>query len=140
VDNFLKIATNRNSLKALIKNFYMDELEKLQSNLTIIIKQREEHEENLKKKNKKKMQKIEEAKSFLLEQGLTVDDLTGDSLCGITKHVKFKKKILPKYRLIDLNNVAHEWTGRGIAPKVFQEYFDRGHKKEDCLIIKNIDL
>ena len=42
MDNFLKLATNRNSLKSLTKDFYIDELEKFSLNLNIIIKQRKE--------------------------------------------------------------------------------------------------
>ena len=38
--NFLKLVSNRNSLKSLVKDFYMDELKKFSSNLTIIIEQR----------------------------------------------------------------------------------------------------
>jgi hypothetical protein len=29
MDNFLKLATNRNSLKSLVKDFYTDELKKI---------------------------------------------------------------------------------------------------------------
>ena len=140
MDNFLKLATNRNSLKSLTKNFYMDELDRFLSNLTIIIEQRKGQEEELRENHRQKIQKIEEIKSLLTEQNLSVDDLIGDPLHHILKPIKPKKKLPPKYRLVDLDGVIHEWTGRGIAPKVFQQYFDRGHSKESCLIVKNIDL
>ena len=140
MDNFLKLVTNRNSLKSLVKGFYMDELKKFSSNLIIIIEQREGQEKDLREKNKQKIQKIEEIKSLLAEQNLSVDDLIGDSLHHISKPIKAKKKLSPKYRLVDLDGTTHEWTGRGIAPKVFQQYFDLGHSKESCLIIKNISL
>jgi hypothetical protein len=42
MDNFLKLVTNRNSLKSLTKDFYIDELQKFSSNLAIIIEQRDE--------------------------------------------------------------------------------------------------
>jgi hypothetical protein len=42
MDNFLKKANNRNSLKVLTKDFYIDELEKLANNINIIIEQRKE--------------------------------------------------------------------------------------------------
>ncbi len=57
MDNFLKLVSNRNSLKSLVKSFYMDELEKFSSNLTTIIEQREHKEKELKEKNKEKIQK-----------------------------------------------------------------------------------
>ena len=140
MDNFVKLATNRNSLKSLVKDFYMDELKKFSSNLTIIIQQRKDQEEKLREKHKQKMHQIKEIKSLLAEHNLSVDDLIGDPVSHIFKWTKAKKKLPPKYRLVDLDGTTHEWTGRGIAPKVFQQHFDRGHSKESCLIVENIDL
>ena len=136
MDNFLKLATNRNSLKSLVKGFSIDELKIFSSNLTIIIEQRKNKEEELREKHKQKIRKIEEIKSLLAEQNLSIDDLIGDPLPYIVKPIKAKKKLPPKYRLVDLDGATHEWTGRGIAPKAFQQHFDRGHSKESCLIIK----
>jgi DNA-binding protein H-NS len=140
MDNFLKLVSNRNSLKSLVKSFYMDELKKFSSNLTIIIEQRERQEKELKEKNMEKIHKIEEIKVLLSEQNLSIDDLIGNPLHHISKPIKVKKKLPPKYRLVDLDGTTHEWTGRGIAPKVFQKHFDRGHSKESCLIVNNIKI
>ena len=140
MDNFLKLATNRSSLKSLVKDFYMDELKKFSSNLIIIIEQRKTQEEALREKHKQKIQKIEKIKLLLVEQGLNVDDLTREPLKHILKSAKPKKKLPPKYRLIDSDGATHEWTGRGISPKVFQQHFDRGHSRESCLIIESIGL
>ena len=140
MDNFLKIATNRNSLKALTKDFYLDELEKLVNNINIIIEQRKESEAKLKEKHKEKIQKIENIKTLLSEQGLSVDDLINDPVAAINTHSKPKKKLKPKYRIIDLDGETHEWTGRGRAPRVFKKYFELGHPKESCLITNNATL
>ena len=140
MDNFLKLVKNRNSLKSLVKDFYMDELEKFSSNLTIIIEQRKSQEEKLREKNSQKIKKIKEIKFLLAEQGLSVNDLTGDPLNHISKPIRVKKKLPPKYRVVDLDGITHEWTGRGIAPKVFQQHFERNHSKESCLIVENIKI
>jgi DNA-binding protein H-NS len=137
MDNFLKLATNRNSLKSLTKDFYIDELEKFSLNLNIIIKQRKEQELKRKEKNKEKIQKIEKIKLLLAEQGLSIKDLTADPLHQAQKPIKAKIKLPPKYRLV-VDGTTHEWTGRGLPPKVFKQHFDRGHTKESCLIIGNI--
>ena len=91
-------------------------------------------------KNMEKIHKIEEIKVLLSEQNLSIDDLIGNPLHHILKPIKVKKKVPPKYRLVDLGGTTHEWTGRGIAPKVFQQHFDRGHSKESCLIVNNIKI
>ena len=138
--NFLKLVTNRNSLKSLTKDFYIDELEKFSLNLNIIIEQRKEQELKRKEKNKEKIQKIENIKLLLAEQGLSINDLVADPLHQAQKPIKAKTKLPPKYRLVDLDGTTHEWTGRGLPPKSFKQYFDRGHAKESCLIIENISL
>jgi DNA-binding protein H-NS len=135
---FLKLATNRNSLKSLTKDFYIDELERFYLNLSIIIKQRKEQELKRQEKNKEKTKKIENIKLLLAEQGLSINDLMVDPLHQAQKPIK--AKLLPKYRLVDLDGVTHEWTGRGLTPKAFKQHIDRGHTKESCLIIKNISL
>ena len=138
MENFLKLVTNRNSLKSLTKDFYIDELERFSLNLNIIIEQRKEQELKRKEKNKEKIQKIENIKLLLSEQGLSIDDLTADPLHQTRKPPKVK--LPPKYRLVDLDGTTHEWTGRGLPPKAFKQHFDRGHTKESCLIIENISL
>ena len=79
-------------------------------------------------------------KLLLAEQGLSINDLMADPLHQAKKLIKAKTKLPPKYRLVDLDGKIHEWTGRGLPPKVFRKYFDGGHTKESCLIIKNIPL
>ena len=138
--NFLKLVTNRNSLKSLTKDFYIDELERFTLNLNVIIKQRKEQELKRKEKNKEKIQKIENIKLLLAEQGLSINDLMADPLHQAQKPFKAKTKLPPKYRLVDLNGATHVWTGRGLPPKAFKQHFDRGHTKESCLIIENISL
>jgi DNA-binding protein H-NS len=138
MENFLKLTTNRNSLKSLTKDFYIDELERFYLNLNIIIKQRKEQELKRQEKNKEKTKKIENIKLLLAEQGLSINDLMADPLHQAQKPIK--AKLPPKYKLVDLDGTTHEWTGRGLTPKAFKQYFDKGHTKESCLIIENISL
>jgi DNA-binding protein H-NS len=137
MDNFLKLVTNRNSLKSLTKEFYIDELQKFSTNLAIIIENRDKQEDKLREKHNKKIQKM---KALLSEEGISVDDLMGNSQSHIVKPKKARKKIPAKYRLIDLDGTTHEWTGRGLAPKVFKVYFESGHTKDSCLIIDNVEV
>jgi DNA-binding protein H-NS len=138
MENFLKLATNRNSLKSLTKNFHIDELKKFSLNLNIIIEQHKEQELKRKEKNKEKAQKIENIKLLLVEQGLNINDLMTNPLHQGQKNIKAKIKLPPKYRLVDSDGTTYEWTGRGLPPKVFKQHFDRGYTKESCLIIENI--
>ena len=138
--NFLKLAVNGNSLKALTKEFKIDELKKFSNNLNIIIERREEQEAEFKRQNREKIQKIEAIKSLLADQGLTVDDLINGPLSKSIQPKKPKVKLPPKYRLIDLEDNVHEWSGRGLPPKIFKEHLNRGHSKESCLIVESISF
>ena len=140
MENFIKIASDRNSLKSLTKDFYIDDLEKFLNNIIIIVEQRKEQENKLKEIHKEKIKKIAQVKSLLEEEGLSIEDLINDPIQRLIKPKKIKKKLLPKYRLVDIEGDTHEWTGRGLAPKVFQRHFDRGNAKESCLIIENVVL
>ena len=140
MENFIKIASNRNSLKSLTKDFYIDDLEKFLNNIIIIVEQRKEQENKLKEIHKEKIKKIAQVKSLLEEEGLSIEDLIKGPIQNLIKPKKIKKKLPPRYRLVDMENVTHEWTGRGLTPKVFQRHFDRGHTKESCLIIENVSL
>ena len=51
----------------------------------------------------------------------------------ILNPTKAKKKLPPKYRIVDLNSIIHMCAGRGITPKIFQQYFSQGHSKESCM-------
>ncbi len=132
--------TNRNSLKVLIKDLNIEELEKVKSNIEIIIKQREQELIELKQKQNQKIEKIDNIKKIIKQSGLTVDDLLGDTSQAVRWQKKPRKKVPPKYRIEDSQGKVHEWTGRGKTPKVFQDHFDRGHSREGCLIIENISL
>lgn len=138
MDDFLKIATNRNRLRAITKGFYMDELKKLESNIKILIEQRKEAEANLKEMHQEKIKKIQKIKSLMTEQGLSVGDLINEQVAPIKANPRPKKKLKPKYRIIDLDGKTHEWTGRGKTPKVFKDYFELGNSKESCLIFDNL--
>ena len=67
MDNFLKIASNRNSLKSITKDFYIDELEKLSKNINIIIEQRKEQDLIFREKQKGKIKRINEINTLLAE-------------------------------------------------------------------------
>jgi DNA-binding protein H-NS len=82
----------------------LDELEKFADQLAIIIDQRKEKESELREKNKEKIENIERIKAQLAEQGLTIDDLLGDSLQAVIKKpARVRNIVPPKYRLTDLD-------------------------------------
>ena len=75
-----------------------------------------------------KTHKIEAIRQAMAESGIVFEDLKG------LLPVAPKKKVQAKYRVV-IDNVTHDWSGRGRTPLVFQEYFDTHDvAKENCLI------
>lgn len=75
---------------------------------------------------------------IIKEQGLdiTPEQLLGEATSGASKP-KSKRSygsIAPKYRLVDGEGNITQWTGRGIKPKVIQEYLAKGGKLDELLI------
>jgi DNA-binding protein H-NS len=133
VNEFVKIAMHRKRLKAAVKELNMEQLNKLANDISEIVVEREQEISEMAAEQKAKLAKIEEMRSMLSEQGLTVEDLVdGETLLAPKK--TSGRTVKPKYRVIDEDGQEHLWTGRGRAPKAFQKKLDQGLSKDSFLI------
>ncbi|QKI89078.1 H-NS family nucleoid-associated regulatory protein [Thiomicrorhabdus xiamenensis] len=133
-NEFVKIALHRKRLRAAIKSLGLNDLQKLASDINELLAEREQEIEQQKAEQQQKLAKIEEMKSLLNAQGLSIEDLMDMDTVETTTKKPATRTVEPKYRILDENGQEHLWTGRGRAPKVFQKYFDQGNSKESCLI------
>lgn len=132
MENFIKIIKHRKRLKSALKTLSINEFEKLVKDIQELYEQRLEEIAELEKEREAKQEKIDEIKSILTKEGISLEDLTQEEALPNPK--KPTRSVEPKYRVIDSDGQEHLWTGRGRAPKAFQAYFDQGHSKENCLI------
>lgn len=130
MSDFLKILTRKNSLRKQCQDLSVSELEKVISDLTVIVEDRRAEEEALAAAEQEKTAKIEAIRQSMQDAGVDINDLM--ALVGETTAPK--KKVSPKYRITDDEGNVHEWSGRGRTPLAFQAYFDKGFTKDDCLI------
>ncbi|MFT6352048.1 H-NS histone family protein [Neptuniibacter pectenicola] len=130
MSDFLKILTRKNSLRKQCQELSVSELEKVISDLTVIADDRREEEAAVQAAEQEKLEKIEAIRQSMLEAGVDMNDLMG----MIGEVAAPKKKVQPKYRVVDDEGVEHEWSGRGRTPLAFQAYFEKGFTKDDCLI------
>ncbi|WP_420600240.1 H-NS family nucleoid-associated regulatory protein [Neptuniibacter sp.] len=131
MSDFLKVLTRKNSLRKQCQQLSVSELEKVISDLNVIVEDKRAEEEAVAAAEKAKQEKIEAIRNSMLEAGLDINDLVslvGEASSGV------KKKVGPKYRIEDDEGNVHEWSGRGRTPLAFQAYFDKGFTKDDCLI------
>ncbi len=128
-----KILLRKTSLRKACKELSLADLGKVQSNLTDIIEDRKAEEAQLLEARKEKERKLAEIKKSMLEAGISLKDL--EAVVGSTEKVnKSKGSVPPRYQIKDADGNTHLWSGRGRAPKVFQEYFNQGGRKVECMI------
>lgn len=128
MSDFIKTLTRKNSLRKQCQELSVADIEKVLDDLNAILEEKREEEIARRKAEAEKAAKIEEIRKSILEAGIDLADL--EQLVDTAP----KKKVAPKYRIVDEDGVTHEWSGRGRTPLAFQKYFDSGKTKEDCLI------
>lgn len=128
MSDFLKTLTRKNSLRKQCADLSVSEIEKVLADLSVIVEDKRAEEEEKAAAEQAKVDKINVIRKTMQDAGIDIDDLMG--LVDVTP----KKKVQPKYRVVDDEGQTHEWSGRGRTPIAFQQFFDKGNTKEDCLI------
>ena len=132
MSDVLNVLTRKTSLRKACREISLADMEKLSENLFEMIEERKAEEAERLEEQKEKLEKLESLKRQIVESGIELSDLV-DSLEGSLTPKK-KGTVKPKYEIQDADGNVHQWTGRGRTPKLFQEFFDQGGSKEDCLI------
>ncbi|OUS23049.1 DNA-binding protein ['Osedax' symbiont bacterium Rs2_46_30_T18] len=126
--DFVRILTRKNSLRKQCQELSTEDITKIIADLTNILDEHKEQERARSKAEQVKIEKIEAIRQAMAESGIAFEDLK--ELVPSAP----KKKVQAKYRVV-VDNITHEWSGRGRTPVVFQQYFDANScSKESCLI------
>jgi len=126
--DFVRILTRKNSLRKQCQELSTDEISKIITDLGDILEEHKAQELAKSQAEQEKAGKIEAIRQAMLDSGIGFEDLK-----EIVPTV-VKKKVQAKYRVV-VDNMTHEWSGRGRTPVVFQQYFDANNAtKESCLI------
>ncbi len=128
MSEFVKTLTRKNSLRKQCQELDVSELEKVIADLTEIVDEIRAEAQAREAAEQEKLAKVEEIRKSMLEAGIDMEDLVGSA------ELAPRKKVQPKYRIVDEEGQTHEWSGRGRTPVAFQRYFEQGFTKEDCLI------
>lgn len=132
MSDFIKTLTRKNSLRKQCQELAVSEIEKVIADLTDIMESKRADEVAEREAVEQKLAKIEAIRKEMESAGLDMSDLMD------TVEVSSRKKVAPKYRIVDENGEEHEWSGRGRTPLVFQKFFDAGNSRDDCLIEKTV--
>jgi DNA-binding protein H-NS len=126
--DFVRTLTRKNSLRKQCQELSIDELSKIIADITDIYEEHKAIEKERSEAEFVKAQKIEAIRQAMADSGIGFEDLK--ELVPSAP----KKKVQAKYRVV-VDDMAHEWSGRGRTPVIFQQYFDANNvTKESCLI------
>lgn len=125
----LKVMTRKTSLRAMMRQMDISQLDKLVNDVLTIRDEIDEEKKQEAEAEAARLAKIEEVRKMMMEAGIHVEELAGIAAP--------KKQVEPKYRHIDQNTgKALEWSGRGRTPVWVREYEERGGNRDDLLISK----
>lgn len=111
----MKLLLNLRSLRAVSRDYSLEDLEDGLKKLTQVVNERVQEEEQLRAENKEKEEKLEAYRQMLLSDGIDPEELL-QSLTSTPK--KSKRTPRPaKYKYIDDDGQEKTWTGQGRTPK-----------------------
>ena len=125
----VRAMTRKNSLRAILREFSVMQIEKLIKDMTEIYQdlKRQRQAEIADEENRQK--KIIELKALMLQEGIHPDEIIEGASAPV------KKTVRPKFRLIDsYSGKVQEWSGRGRTPIWMVTYELNGGHRNNLLI------
>ena len=115
----IKALLNYRSLRALLKDATLADLEKIAANLEELKSELEAKAEAERAEREENEAKIKLIMEKMGELGVSASDFMAYTQGGVTAEKKAKRTMKPKYRYTALDGTVMEWTGQGKLPKPF---------------------
>ncbi|MGE0973261.1 H-NS family nucleoid-associated regulatory protein (plasmid) [Klebsiella sp. WOUb02] len=129
----LNVLNNIRTLRAQAREVSLDALEEMVEKLTIIVAERREEEEAYATANRERLQKLEQYRALLIEDGIDPAELI-NSPAATKKTRKVREPRPAKYKYTDSTGEEKTWTGQGRTPAPIKAQLDEGKLLEDFLI------
>ncbi|MGR2766786.1 DUF3037 domain-containing protein [Photobacterium ganghwense] len=123
----MKVLLNLRSLRALSREYSLEQLQEALEKLQTIVTEREEAEAEERAKEEERMEKLTQYRDMLIADGIDPEEL----LAAISKAPKKRAQRPAKYRFIDENGDEKTWTGQGRTPSALKKALDEGKSLED---------
>ena len=125
----IRTLTRKNSLRAVLRELSLEQIEKLMNDVNEIYQDIYSEKQAEQAAEESRQKKIIQLKAMMLEAGIDPSEIVESGVPSVKKSVK------PKYRLIvSQTGKMLEWTGRGRTPVWVTEYEAQGGKREALLI------
>ncbi|KMV30711.1 H-NS histone family protein [Photobacterium swingsii] len=126
----LKALLNLRSLRALAREYTLEQLQEGLEKLQTVVSEREESEAEEIAKEKERTEKLNQYREMLLADGIDPEELLGS--LGGAKAPKAKRAARPaKYKFVDENGEEKTWTGQGRTPSALKTALDQGRSLEE---------
>ena len=129
MSDVVRAITRKNSLRAILREFSLAQIEKLINDVAEIHQELFEEKQAERAAEEKRQRKIIELKALMLQEGIEPADIVQ----GLPSN-PMKKSVKPKYRHIDSIGNLLEWTGLGRTPLWVTEYEAKGGNRDSLLI------
>jgi DNA-binding protein H-NS len=129
MSDVVRAITRKNSLRAVLRELSLVQIEKLMSDVSEIHQELFEEKQAAQAAEEKRQRKIIELKALMLQEGIDPSDIAP----GFSS-TPMKKPVKPKYRHVDSNGAVLEWTGRGRTPLWVIEYESNGGNRDSLLL------
>ncbi|KJF96389.1 MULTISPECIES: H-NS family nucleoid-associated regulatory protein [Photobacterium] len=124
----MKALLNLRSLRALSREYTLEQLEEALEKLTTVVQERAEAEEEEQAKENERNEKLAQYREMLLADGIDPEEL----LASLSKAPKAKRAARPaKYKFIDENGEEKTWTGQGRTPSALKQALENGKSLEE---------
>ena len=124
----MKALLNLRSLRALSREYTLEQLEEALDKLTTVVTERSEAEAEEQAKETERNEKLAQYREMLLADGIDPEEL----LASLAKAPKTKRASRPaKYKFIDENGDEKTWTGQGRTPSALKKALDDGQALEE---------
>ncbi len=124
----MKALLNLRSLRALSREYTLEQLEEALDKLTTVVTERSDAEAEEQEKENERNEKLAQYREMLLADGIDPEEL----LASLAKAPKTKRASRPaKYKFIDENGDEKTWTGQGRTPSALKKALDDGQPLEE---------
>ncbi|WP_279503313.1 H-NS family nucleoid-associated regulatory protein [Aeromonas veronii] len=131
MNEFLKVLLNIRSLRAVLRELSLEQLQEAHEKIEAIYLERLEQAEKEQAANAEHQQKLAEFQAMLAQAGIDPTELVGSAPATAAKAKRAPRP--PKYRYVE-NGVEKTWTGQGRTPKFLAEQLEQDRQLDDFLI------
>lgn len=129
MSDMIRALTRKNSLRAILRELSLEQIEKLMSDVKEIYEDIYSEKQAEQAAEEARQQKIIQLKALMVEAGIDLSEIVQGGAPSKKRAVK------PKYRLIDSQTGRSlEWTGRGRTPLWVSEFEAKGVNRDALLI------